>query len=80
METKDIEQLVQGIIADNGVSRRIKEELEKNLETLSNGTAEYDPVSEIISILDDASSHPHLSMGARTQIWNIVSALEMGKK
>ena len=77
MEREDIIALVKGIISDSGVPRRVKEELEESLLSLNASMDESARLSSILSILDEASSNPNLSMGARTHIWNIVSALEL---
>lgn len=71
MRKEDLVTLVEGILTDHGVPRRIKDELEQSLQSQAE-----DKLSQIISILDDASSNPNLSMGARTHIWSIVSTLE----
>ncbi len=76
METAELIELIQSIVADRGVPRRIKDVLEDSMTAL-NGCAECgEKIPQLISILDDASSNPNLSMNARTQIWNIVSVLE----
>ncbi|MBI4181521.1 MAG: UPF0147 family protein [Candidatus Aenigmarchaeota archaeon] len=76
MEREDIVDLVKGILTDGGVPRRIKEELEQSLLTLNASVDANARVSSILSILDEASNNPNLSLGARTHIWNIVSTLE----
>ena len=76
METTEIKTLIQNIIADRGVPRRIKDSLEESLGMLGTGKEPQENIAQLITVLDDASSNPNLSMNARTHIWNIVSALE----
>jgi len=82
MEKDELVELVQGIINDRGVPRKIKTTLEESLLILNGCQPDQEKLSQIVSTLDDASSNPNLSMNARTHIWNIVSALEqeMAKK
>ncbi|MBL7160346.1 MAG: UPF0147 family protein [Candidatus Aenigmarchaeota archaeon] len=82
MEKSGVIALIEGLIEDRGVPQRIKSTLEESLEMLNSGSSPNEKISHIISVLDDASSNPNLSMGARTHIWNIVSSLEgeMAKK
>jgi len=77
MKKNELIELIQGIIEDRGVPRRIKTTLEDSLVHLNNSYFKQEKIADIISVLDDASSSPNLSLNARTHIWNIVSALEM---
>ena len=73
---EQISTLLEEILGDKGVPRNIKNSIDESLSIL-NGTASNEAkVASVISILDDASSDPNLSMHTRTHIWNVVSALE----
>lgn len=76
MKKNELVELIEGIISDVGVPRRIKTSLEESLLLLNGSALQQEKIAHLISILDDASSNPNLSMNARTYIWNIVSALE----
>lgn len=77
MEKNELVGLIEGIIHDHGVPRKIKDTLEESLGMLNGTALQQEKIAHLISVLDDASSNPNLSMGARTHIWNIVSALEL---
>lgn len=68
--------LVQSILSDHGVPRKIKTSLEETLSVLNGELSHTEKIAHVISVLDDASANPNLSMTARTHIWNIVSNLE----
>ena len=76
MDREEIIQLIQTILSDHGVPRRIKLTLEESLAVLNGSYSHTEKISHIIAALDDASSNPNLSIDARANIWNIVSALE----
>jgi len=76
MERSEITSLIESIIADYGVPRKIKDSLAESLNQVSATAGSKEHITHLISVLDDASSSPNLSLHARTHIWNIVSALE----
>lgn len=72
----EITNLLEKILEDRGVPRNIKNSINESV-TILNGTASNEEkIASTISILDDASNDPNLSMHTRTHIWNIVSVLE----
>jgi uncharacterized protein (UPF0147 family) len=80
VENVELIELLQGIIEDRGVPRNIKSSLEESICILNGECSKEEKIAHIVSILDDASSNPNLSMHTRTNIWNIVSFLESIKK
>ncbi|MBI4021577.1 MAG: UPF0147 family protein [Candidatus Aenigmarchaeota archaeon] len=78
MDRQEIITLVGGILSDHGIPRRVKDELESYLAQLQRSPD--DGLSQILFILDEASTNPNLTMGARTAIWNTVSALEVAMR
>lgn len=76
MDRNELTELIQGIIDDRGVPRRIKDTLSESLPLLERAQLWEENIAHLISLLDDVSANPNLSMTARTHIWNIVSALE----
>ena len=76
MERTEIQDLVDEILADHGVPRRVKDTLEQSLVVLNGSQMREEKIAHLISVLDDASTNPNLSMNARTSIWTMVSTLE----
>lgn len=70
--------LLQDIMNDRGVPRNVKSSLEKSIDSMKSDKEESESVkiSTVISILDDASNDPNISLQARTKIWDVVSKLE----
>jgi hypothetical protein len=80
MDSREISGMLQDIIEDRGVPRNIKASLEESVGILNGKEPEDEKIASIISVLDDASGDPNLSLHARTKIWNMVSVLESVKK
>jgi len=83
--TKDVEPIVKlltDIAEDRTVPRNIRnavEEAKKNLT--ENKDKDWDVrLSTAISILDEITNDPNIPSYTRTQIWNIVTMIEMAKK
>lgn len=76
MNRDEVSELIQGIIMDHGVPQSIRTTLEESLSLLNSMQEDQEKICHLISVLDDASENPNLSMNARTHIWSIVSALE----
>jgi uncharacterized protein (UPF0147 family) len=72
----EIVNLLGEIIEDRGVPRNIKNSISESLCILNGTSSNEEKIASVISILDDASNDPNLSMHTRTHIWNIVSVLE----
>jgi len=81
---KDVEpivKLLKEIIEDRTVPRNIRaavEEARKNI-TEDDGREWDVRVSTAISILDEITNDPNIPSYTRTQIWNIVTMMEMVK-
>jgi len=79
-----IEQLIpmfEQIAQDRTVPRNIRTKCEESITVLRD---DKDPLpirlNTVISCLDEVSNDPNIPMYTRTQIWNIVSALEAMQK
>jgi len=76
MSCTEVIKILKEINDDRGVPRNIKEMLEESVSILSCRKPDNEKVSCVVSILDEASSDPNVSIYTRTQIWSIVSQLE----
>ena len=76
MDKDGIINLLQQIVTDRGVPKNIKLSIEESIKLLQDGREENERISSVISILDEASNDPNISIPARTHIWNVVSILE----
>jgi len=73
--------LLQQIAEDRTVPRNIRTKCEDCIKSLSSGTEEIGiRVNTVISCLDEVANDPNLPMYTRTQVWNIVTALEAEAK
>ena len=72
----EITNLLEEIVEDRGVPRNIKTSINESLVILNGKASNEEKIAAIVSILDEASNDPNLSMHTRTHIWNIVSVLE----
>jgi hypothetical protein len=69
--------LLEDIMKDRGVPRNVKNSIEESMESLKDSNeSENVRISTVISVLDEASNDPNLSLYARTKIWDVVSKLE----
>jgi uncharacterized protein len=69
--------LLQQITEDRTVPRNIKEKIVQSVTVLKNDKEAVSiRINTVISTLDEISNDPNIPMYTRTQIWNIVSALE----
>ncbi len=70
-------ELLEDVMKDRGVPRNVKAAIEDSIKVIKD-EKESDGVkiSTMISMLDDASNDPNLSLYARTKIWDVVSKLE----
>ncbi|MBI5060701.1 MAG: UPF0147 family protein [Candidatus Aenigmarchaeota archaeon] len=78
MDTQSINKILDDINADRSVPRNIRTAVEQAKTDLNND--KHDPtvrISSAISILDEVSNDPNIPMYTRTQIWNVVSMLEI---
>jgi len=76
-KVKEAIDLLDGILNDRGVPRNIKSSIEDSMSTLNDpNETENVKLSTVISILDEASNDPNISVYARTKMWDVVSRLE----
>jgi len=78
---KRIIPLIQQIADDRTVPRNIREKCSTAITTLNNESIELPVrINTVISDLDEVSNDPNIPMYTRTQVWNIVTALEAVSK
>ena len=71
-------QLLEQVALDRTVPRNIRTSAEQVTAEIKNEKEPMDlRVSTAIHILDDVSNDPNIPLYTRTQIWNIVSMLEV---
>jgi uncharacterized protein (UPF0147 family) len=76
LEMNEITDMLQQVANDRGVPRSIRTVIEDSIGLLSTDAPKEERLSQIISLLDEASADPNISMSARTNIWGLVSVLE----
>jgi hypothetical protein len=70
-------QMLDELSQDRTVPRNVRTALQTAKEDLSNEKLDVDfRVSSAISILDEVANDINLPPYSRTQVWNVVSALE----
>lgn len=76
---QNIVEALQELTGDNTVPRNIKSKIEEIIVILNEDDGEdmSMKVNKALSELDDISDDTNLQSYTRTQIWNIVSMLEM---
>lgn len=78
VEIQGINALLDEINADRSVPRNIRNMVAEARNCLSDTKQEIPiRINSVISILDEISSDPNVPVYTRTQIWNIVSLLEV---
>jgi hypothetical protein len=69
--------MLNQVAEDRTVPRNIREKISDCVNTLKDEKREKRiKINTVISILDEVTSDVNIPMYTRTQIWNIVSALE----
>jgi len=69
--------LIQQIADDRTVPRNIREKCISSVKTLNDNNIELSVrINTVISDLDEVANDPNIPMYTRTQVWNIVTALE----
>ena len=70
-------ELLEDIMNDRGVPRNVKSSIEESINSMKQEEeSENVKISTLISVLDEASNDPNISLYARTKIWDVVSKLE----
>jgi len=78
MELDEINNLLDEINSDRTVPRNIRILIEQAKSDLNNAANEIAVrINSAVSILDEVSNDPNIPIYTRTQIWNIVSMLEV---
>jgi len=78
MEFDDINNLLDEINTDRTVPRNIRVLIDQAKFDLNNTMNEIAVrINGAVSILDEVSNDPNIPIYTRTQIWNIVSMLEV---
>ncbi|MBU5557986.1 MAG: UPF0147 family protein [Candidatus Aenigmatarchaeota archaeon] len=69
--------LIQQIADDRTVPRNIRDKCAAAVKTLNDNSIELSVrINTVISDLDEVANDPNIPMYTRTQVWNIVTALE----
>ena len=77
VELSSVMQMLDELSQDRTVPRNVRTALQTAKEDLSNEKLDVDfRVSSAISILDEVANDINLPPYSRTQVWNVVSALE----
>lgn len=78
---EDIIPLLKQVAEDRTVPRNIREKVEASIKALQNDKEDVKMrINTAVSNLDEVSNDPNIPMYTRTQIWNIVTALEAKQK
>lgn len=78
MDLSQISKLLDDIMDDRSVPRNIRLAVEDARRQLADGKADATiRISGAIMVLDEVSGDPNIPVYTRTQIWNIVSMLEV---
>ncbi len=78
---ESIIKLIEQIASDRTVPRNIRTKCEESVEILGNEKDAVDiRINAVVGIMDEVSNDPNIPMYTRTQVWNIVSALESIEK
>jgi uncharacterized protein len=72
---------IEQVASDRTVPRNIRTKCEESIKILKDEKQEAAiRINSVISTMDDISNDPNIPTYTRTQIWNIVSALESMQK
>ncbi len=78
MNIEAINNLMEEIVQDRTVPRNIRTLVTQAKDDLNNGKNDWGVrINAAVSILDEVSNDPNIPTYSRTQIWNIVSLLEV---
>lgn len=74
----NVVRLLNQLLEDRTIPKNIKEGIEKAKNSLLDSSKELVVrIDAAIQSLEDVSDDPNIPMYARTQIWNIITLLEM---
>ncbi len=74
---KNIIDSLKELQEDNTVPKNVKSKIEEVIKTLKEESEVSMRVNKALNVLDELSDDTNMQAYTRTQIWNIVSALEM---
>lgn len=78
MKIDNINELLDEIAQDRTVPKNVRTAMEQAKDSLNNGKQDMAVrINGAVSVLDEISSDPNIPVYSRTQIWNIVSMLEV---
>jgi len=78
---EEVISFIQQVANDRSVPRNIRARCEDSINILKDEKEDVAVrVNTVISNMDEVSNDPNIPMYTRTQIWNIVSALESMQK
>ena len=78
MDMSEINRLLDEINEDRTVPRNIRNMIAETRKHLNNEKEDLAiRINSAVSILDEVSNDPNIPVYTRTQIWNIVSMLEV---
>jgi len=81
MDIETIKKLLDEINEDRSVPRNIRTSVQEAKDSLNDVSQDLEiRISNAISVLDGISNDPNLPIYTRTQIWNVVSMLEVINK
>lgn len=76
-ELNQIIEAIKELLEDNTVPRNVKRKLETSKNILESNDELSIKVNKVLNELDELSEDTNVQSYTRTQIWNIVSMLEM---
>ena len=78
---EEIREIIAELSQDRKIPRNVRAVLENAVKELENESLpEKTRVNTVITMLDEISNDPNLQPFSRTEIWNVVSMLEMVQK
>ncbi len=80
-EIDDIKSIIGELAQDRKIPRNVRAVLEQAVRELEKEELPAKTrVNTVITMLDEISNDPNLQVFSRTEIWNVVSMLEMIQK
>ena len=77
MSADEIIGVIEDMLDDNTVPKNVKRKLEVSLEILNSKDEMSVKINKVLSELEELSEDSNMQSYTRTQLWNIVSMLEM---
>ncbi len=80
MDIETINRLLDEISGDRSVPKNIRNSIMETRQYMNSDADMAIRINSAVSILDEISNDPNIPVYTRTQIWNIVSMLEIMDK